>query len=162
MPDQMVFRPFVRLACCSALIAAFCLTGCSKNGGRPKVYPVSGSVKFKGEPVANASVVFMPEGSSPRNPAGMTDAQGNFKLTSYDTNDGAILGDYIVTITPGIAADGKKPEERTAQDLINLGVGGKIEKQAIFPAKYSDRKTSGLKRSVVAGDTNVFNFDLTE
>lgn len=123
---------------------------------------MSGSVKFKGEPVANANIVFLPEGNSPRNPAGVTDGQGNFKLTSYDTNDGAVVGDYIVIITPGVAADGKKPQERTAQDLINLGPGGKLENQAIFPEKYSDRKTSGLKRSVVAGDTNVFNFDLTE
>lgn len=143
-------------------LVALTLGGCSKNSGRPKVYPVSGTVKFKGEPVANANIVFLPEGSSPRNPAGTTDAQGNFKLTSYDTNDGAVAGDYIVIIVPGASTDGKKPEERTAQDLINLGPGGKIEGQAIFPPKYSDKKTSGLQRSVVAGDANNFNFDLTE
>ncbi|MEI8381447.1 MAG: hypothetical protein WCJ09_15070 [Planctomycetota bacterium] len=51
---------------------------------------------------------------------------------------------------------------RTAQDMINLGPGGSFPKTADIPQKYGDRKTSGLKRSVVAGDSNVFNFDLTE
>lgn len=144
------------------LIATTGLIGCSKGSARPKVIPVSGTIKFKGAPVPNATVTFLPEGSSPRNPFGTTDANGNFKLTSYDTDDGAVAGDYVVVIVAGVAADGKKPEERTAQDLINMGPGGKIENQTVVPEKYKDKKTSGLKRSVVAGDSNVFNIDLTE
>lgn len=162
MTDRRMIGSTCRTLCVLTLLVFVTLPGCSKSSGRPKLVPVSGSVKFKGAPVANANVVFMPEGSAPRNPSGTTDAQGNFKLTSYDTNDGAVVGDYVVIIVPGLAADGKKPEERTAQDMINLGPGGKIENQAVFPPKYADRKTSGLKRSVVAGDSNTFNFDLTE
>lgn len=138
------------------------LAGCGGGAGRPKLVPVSGSVKFNGAPVPNAAITFLPEGSAPRNPFGTTDSEGKFQLTSYDDNDGAVPGDYLVIIVPGAAADGKKPEERTAQDLINLGPGKAIPNQVVFPEKYGDKKTSGLKRSVVPGDTNVFNFDLKE
>lgn len=104
----------------------------------------------------------MPEGTSPRIPSGTTDTSGKFKLTSYDTDDGAPAGNYIVVIMPGRSADGKKQSDRTAQDLVAMGPGAKIESEVNFPEKYSDKKTSGLKRSVVAGDTNTFNFDLSE
>jgi hypothetical protein len=159
MVYQSAYAP--QLVLC-LLVAANGLVGCSKGPTRPKVVPVSGSIKFKGAPLPNATVTFLPEGSSPRNPFGTTDASGNFKLTSYDTDDGAVPGDYVVVIVAGVAADGKKPEERTAQDMINMGPGGKIPNQTVVPEKYKERKTSGLKRSVVAGDANVFNIDLAE
>lgn len=143
------------------LFSALSMQGCSPATARPKLVPVSGTIKFKGAPLANATITFIPEGSAPRNPFGTTDAEGKFQLTSYDTNDGAVAGDYLVVIVAK-ASDGKKQEERTASDMIALGPGGGLKMEDNIPAKYSDRKTTDLKRSVVAGDTNVFNFDLAE
>jgi len=162
MNHRIKFRLFHGFAYGAMLFSTIGLLGCSGQNQRPKVVPVAGSVKLNGVVVPDAAVTFMAVGSSPRNPLGTTDAAGNFKLTSYDTDDGAVPGDYIVIIVPGLAADGKKPEERTPQDMINLGPGGTFEDQASIPAKYGDKKTSGLKRSVVDGDINEFNFDLTE
>ena len=161
MADRVGIRSAARALTVALLLGASTFSGCSPASTRPKLVPVSGTVKFKGAPLANATVTFVPEGSSPRNPYGTTDKDGNFQLTSYDTNDGAVPGDYIVLIVAK-PADGKKPEERTASDMIALGPGGSLKAEDTVPTKYADKKTSDLKRSIVAGDKNVFNFDLKE
>lgn len=161
MADRVGIRRAARAMMFALMLGVSTLSGCSPASNRPKLLPVSGTVKFKGAPLANATVTFLPEGSAPRNPYGTTDKDGNFQLTSYDTNDGAVAGDYVVTIVAK-PADGKKPEERTASDMIALGPGGSLKAEDTVPTKYADKKTSDLKRSVVAGDKNVFNFDLKE
>ena len=162
MFDNLGTRAVVHAVSAALLLGVLTVSGCSQTA-RPKVVPVSGSVKVKGVAVADASVTFSPEGKSPRSPNGVTDSQGNFKLTTYDTNDGAMVGDFAVTIvSTKSASGGKKPEEMTAQDMINMGPRAATKTDGMVPSKYGDKKTSGLKRSVVEGDQNVFNFDLTD
>jgi hypothetical protein len=84
-------------------IMAVGLTGCGSSDGieRLPTVPVEGQIKFEGKPLAQADVVFHPQGvSDPRHaPArGKTDDSGNFKLTTYDSGDGAPVGSYAVTV----------------------------------------------------------------
>jgi hypothetical protein len=148
-----------RLALVAILV--FPLAGCSGSGkGRPKVVPVSGVVKFRGKPIANADVTFSTEGA-PRFATGKTDAEGKYSLTTFDTNDGAVPGKQSVTVTmTTTATGGKKPEEMTAQDMINMGPRNNPVQDDVLPAKYANAKESGLVRTVVDGEQNVFNFDL--
>ena len=78
------------------------LGGCSTaHGDRVEVFPVKGELKFLGEPLENALVVFHPLNSEdPRVlPArAHTDSRGHFRLTTYDANDGAAPGQYAVTV----------------------------------------------------------------
>lgn len=144
-------------------MAAMTVAGCSGEGtkGRPKVSPVSGTVKYNGNPVVGASISFAAEGS-PRFATGTTDAQGKYSLTTFDTNDGAVVGKHTVTITQtGSGAGVKKPEQMTPSDMIALGPQANVS-QSQLPAKYADPKTSDLTRTVVEGETNEFNFDLTD
>jgi|GEM_PF-1806987 len=66
---------------------------------------VSGVLTCQGKPVANGTVNFTPmpnqgqaEGRRGRVALGMTDKEGRFKLTTYENNDGAIVGKHTVTV----------------------------------------------------------------
>ena len=77
------------------LVFAIVSPGC--GSGRLATLPVTGTVTFRGQPVAGAAVNFLSE----TGPAawGSTDQQGRFQLTTFDTNDGAAAGSYGVTIS---------------------------------------------------------------
>jgi hypothetical protein len=125
---------------------------------------VSGKVIYKGQPVEGAIVTFMSEGAS-RTATGMTDAQGAFKLTTYDTDDGAIVGKHAVSISKATPAS-SAPTPATAENLASATASGEgisqFVPEQVLPAKYADPKLSGLTREVVAGDTNDFTFDLKD
>jgi hypothetical protein len=63
---------------------------------------VRGVVKTKsGQPCDGALVVFHPQAKDRLNdpkPVATTDSSGNFSLTTFAENDGAVPGDYGVTI----------------------------------------------------------------
>jgi len=85
------------------LFALALLTGCGGGDGvdRLKVQPVQGTVTFEGKPLANAQVAFHPKNPSDQRAKvalGTTDASDNFQLTTYDTNDGAVAGEFTVTV----------------------------------------------------------------
>lgn len=139
------------------------LVGCSGNGGsRIEVAPVSGTVKYNGAAVADATISFS---TTARSASGQTNAQGEYKLTTFDTDDGAVPGDHVVTIIKLVGSDGNAIREMTKEDLAKTtnptADFGKLLKGQL-PEKYGDPKKSGLKRTVVKGQTNSFNFDLKD
>lgn len=154
------------------VLGASVLTGCGGGADRPELVPVSGTVNYKGSPVDGATVTFSTEKSA-RSSSGVTDSSGKFKLTTFDTNDGAPIGEHVVTIAKAEAAGegdmqtaGKTPEQmkemmdkQKARMQANFAEG---PAKMILPTKYADGKTSGEKRTVVAGDSNDFKFDLTD
>lgn len=127
----------------ASLFVAFSV-GC----GGPSMYPVSGSIKYKGEPVADARVLFTPTGSGDAKPAsGVTDAQGNFSLTTDKPGDGAMAGDYTVSVTK--TAESKEGDYSAPPPPP-------------FPEKYTNPTGSDLKASVKADGTNNFPLELTD
>lgn len=151
-----------------------CLFGCGESSGKPRptIAPVSGKVTYKGQPVVDAAVTFI-NASSPRTAVGVTNAQGEFALTTFDTNDGALVGEHKVTIAKrqgAATAELRSPLEQAAQSGGNMEAyrqamtqdrkDVKVENQ--LPGKYSSPDTSGLVRQVVEGEENKFTFDLTE
>jgi hypothetical protein len=150
---------------CAGLSLIVFVSGCS--GGlkdRPPIVPVSGSVKYKGQPVEGAIVTFVTE-KSPRTSTGVTDAEGKFQLTTFDTNDGAVVGENLVSIVKNepAAPDAPKMDPMAYAKAMQSGQGmPKFQPKSTIPAKYADPKSSGLKRTVVEGEVNEFNFDLTD
>ncbi len=149
----------------SVFAASLLLAGCTGDAtkARPPLAPYSGIVKYKGKPVEGASVTFIMDGM-PRTSMGMTDAEGRFKLTTYDTNDGAFVGSNKVTVVksttavPGKAAADLKPE-----DMAKMSMSGALQpgmQSDVIPAKYADVKTTTLKYEVVAGGTTDKAIDL--
>ncbi len=138
--------------------------GCSGDSSRPSLSPVAGLVKYNGQPIADAAVVFTSTDST-RSASGQTNTQGEYKLTTFDTDDGAVLGDHVVTISKVVAIEGKSTKEMNKDDLAKMTNPtvdyGKLMKDQL-PEKYADPKKSGLKRTVVKGEPNAFNFDLKD
>jgi hypothetical protein len=105
-----------RWSVCSSAVLSVVILGCSSEGGKPPpklaaTVPVSGTVTLDGEPLADATVTFLPLNESAyRGAIGRTDASGKYTLTSDigdgKRSDGAIPEKYKVVVSKFIKADG--------------------------------------------------------
>jgi hypothetical protein len=155
----------ITLAC--LLVSAAVVAGC----GKAKAVKTNGRVTLDDQPVEGALVRFIPVDAAKGSVAsGVTGSDGTFRLTTTNPNDGAVPGDYIVTVTleerreapPGMAGGpqgGMRPGEMADQfkGLISdqkkaAGAGGKEpgKKATKIPASYGDQKTSPLKAKIPA------------
>jgi hypothetical protein len=132
----------------AALLAL--LAGC---GGDARLARVSGTVRYNGKPLANAYVGFWPDEPGLRAASGTTDANGHYRLTTFQGNDGAMVGKHRVMVraeeTPG-------GPPKAADDITYKR--GKL----LTPLRYSNVETSKLTAEVVARKKNVIDFDLTD
>jgi len=92
-------QTFFRLA---ALFATLSLaTGCNN---RPATYPVTGTVKFEdGTPLVGGTVEFRnvtTDIAKQINARGEIGPDGQYQLTSFESNDGAIAGEHQVCVFP--------------------------------------------------------------
>jgi hypothetical protein len=128
-----------------ATLAFLSPIGCSPSG--PEMARVSGKVTYQGKPVPKGTIAFIPVAPSGRNATGTLGADGTYTLQTENPSDGAILGEYQVTIS--------------ARDDVVLDYvpAVPVKPKMLAPAKYENPETSGLKATVVRG-SNVFDFDL--
>ena len=95
------------------------LVGCGDTG--IPVYPVRGSVTYKGEPLVGAEVAFFGLDDALKTadapfPKATTDDLGEFELTSRVPGDGAPAGRYAVTVVwRGEAVEDVDPEVQSSQ-----------------------------------------------
>ncbi len=88
---------------------SFIASGCSESGEFATA-PVQGKLLFNGQGVPNTTVIFTPV-SQPgaqktgKSATGTTDEQGNFTLSTYAPNDGAVVGKHSVAIDQGDPAN---------------------------------------------------------
>jgi hypothetical protein len=145
----------------SAVVSlALLVLGCSASAGRPPLGKVSGKVTYNGKPVTGGSVMFTPAAGSGSDTAriatGQIEADGSYTLTTFDTGDGAVLGQHIVTV--------ESRGDPEAMKKLNLQPGGiiayKLPKAAI-PEKYLKTDRSPLKQTVEAGN-NKIDLDLKD
>lgn len=121
MKNKFTIRRSLQVAeLAMALTLGSCITGCgetSLNDVSP-TFPVSGRCLFDGEPAAGVRLVFHKTDSqgavlkgSPRATA-TVQPDGNFKVTTFSSGDGAIAGNYVVTAAwPGDAPNSAAPDE---------------------------------------------------
>jgi hypothetical protein len=132
--------------------------------GRVPVYPARGKVLYKGNPLQGALVVFEPvgataQGDSSANIAGQlratgrTGPDGSFQLRTYQGNDGAPAGLYLV----GVSSVPQKSEG----NLFSSAPAAKSKSNPdVLRGHYADPKTSGLKAEVKAQDNELPPIDL--
>jgi hypothetical protein len=114
------------------LIACSACSCAKRNSGELAVFPVSGQVLYAGKPTPGAIVVLHPIDDQKRpHPWGMVDRDGNFRLKTYRTNDGAPAGDYIATV-----------------DWRRESRGQRRGPSGLLPSKYGTPKESPLRVSV--------------
>lgn len=95
---------------------------CRAKRERPPVVPVTGEVFSRGQPAAGATVTLIrldePFADSPH---GVVDAEGAFRISTYQRDDGAPPGDYAVTIVwrgPNPRANGEGDEDAAGPDRL--------------------------------------------
>ena len=120
---------------------------CGKDDGSKPVYPVRGQVFFQGKPTPGALVLFHPindpNPQAPR-PHGRVDQDGHFTLSTYRADDGAPVGQYVVTIDwqkriPGHSGGGP----------------------SLMPLRYRVPKESPLRATVGAETNNLPPFEIS-
>ena len=74
--------------------------GDSRKLDMPPLHPVTGKVTYRGQSAPGLRVIINPItdiGKIKYSPAAVTDATGNFQITSLRPGDGAPVGEYAVT-----------------------------------------------------------------
>src|SRR5207302_974197 len=156
----------------TALAAALLLNGPGCGSGQPKLYKVTGKVTLDGQPLSGATVQFVPA-----DPAtgleiarGSTGSDGVYNLTTYNTNDGAMEGNYkvLVTISPkaevasgdSTAPGGLDPNKMKEMFAKNMAESFKrntraAPKETVIHRDYSNFESTPLQAKVNAGANTV-------
>src|SRR5687767_1729557 len=104
------------------------LIGCgSSDEPRVAVHPVSGKISVGGESPVGAQIILHQAGAAQErkfSPTAKVAKDGTFKVTSYQSGDGAPEGEYVATVVWYKVTDG--------------GVRG----DDVVPKKYSSAETS--------------------
>ncbi len=114
---------------------------------RPKVYAASGTVKLDGKPLDGATVIYHSQ-SHDVSAQGLTDAQGNFKLTTFKQNDGATEGSHKVVVTKFTYE-----EKKTKFDSPNEKSVALIPKE-VLPKRYATPTTTPIEVQVKTSGSN--------
>jgi hypothetical protein len=158
----------ITTAACAALIGVgICLLpGCGDDSGLGKRYPVYGTVTYKDSPVEAGRISFLPvdsKNADQRAAAGEI-TNGSYSLTTHTDGDGALPGDYFVTIESKLVDNSK-----VLETVKKYGGGGRQDDVAkasakaknLIPGKYQLAETSKLKATVKA-ESNKLDFPLTD
>ena len=132
----MTTNPPARRAGLLAVLAA--AAGCGP--GRTPVYPAEGQRLVRDRPAANVFVLFTPAGGGgPLRPSATTDAEGRFRLTTYEAYDGGPAGEYVVTLL---------------YEPVNSPLSRPKGKPPSIPAPYLKAETSPLRARIEATPGN--------
>ncbi len=148
--------------------AVFSLTfhGCSgETVDRLPVFKVKGKVTLNGAAVSGADVTFSNKEAN-KSAFGKTNENGEYQLTTFAANDGAVAGkqDVSVVHVPPIPSTPALPSvEDTSYQPPGIGQSTMpAPPKSKVPAKYADAATSGLIAVVNEDNDNVVNLELTE
>ena len=122
------------------------VTGCGAKG--PPVAQVSGTVTYKGEPLAHAKVLFISAVGRPAQ--GETDAAGKFTLTTNSPGDGAVVGEHTIVITK-LGPPAGMSEAEFQEKRKTAAAGSTVPGKSAIPDKYTMVQSSPLKATVPAG-----------
>jgi hypothetical protein len=122
--------------------------GCGDGLNRKAVFPVTGRILVDGEPVDQLAIKCFSTGGidkeDPTISSTFTDAQGNFKISTYEEGDGVPEGEYILTVRWG------------QLNAFSMSYDGDK-----FDGKY-DQENSNIKFTVTAGQpTDLGEIELT-
>ncbi len=125
------------------------LAGCGSGSGPDRI-PVSGTVSYRGQPVAQGEIRFQPAEGTKTSPSGATIKDGQYKVTA---RGGVPTGKFRVVITAF------RPDPRPVTQKHMGGIAGGKPLLQYLPPKYNDKSELEI---TIAPDKNeiVENFDL--
>lgn len=133
-------------------LLALCVSFAGCGGGlddQPDLGLVKGTVTFEGDPLADASITFMPDSGRPA--SATTDEAGYYELTYIRNTPGCKIGHSKVMITS--SSEGENEMDAEGDDAL-VDVTTLREE---LPEKYNTN--TELEADVKAGE-NTFDFDL--
>ena len=173
-----MMRFFVHSYAFLLIVAA---AGCGGGSG-PEFQEAGGVVTLQGEPLANASVTFIPvkEDGATAGPVATAVANqaGEFQL-STGGESGAVAGTHKVTVTlyadsgsaaPAASLDSAQSGEERMKMMNEMmqrtmpDRSGKVkmeEPKSLVPPKYTTLKTTPLEYEIKPGAENRFKIELT-
>lgn len=146
-----------------ACLTLVCFMGCGGGGpdkfqkARPKTAKASGTVTYKGQPLADAIIVCSPKATGDKavSASATSDASGNFTLMAFPPDKGAVPGDYQVTIMKNEAvAAAAKPGSHDAAPAA--------APKSLIPEKYNKAETSGLTLTIPEAGKADIKFELVD
>ena len=152
------------------LIAGWALSLCVlvPGCGQPSIgaIPVKGTVLVDGKPMEGVMVIFHPD-QGERAASGRTNANGEFKLTTELSNDGALPGSYKISVSKHVNEKDDVPTKVDPNDRASLdAVYSKVDarkktvSQNFVGQMYENHLGSGLVATVEKGKDNNFKFEV--
>lgn len=141
--------------------------GCSRSR-LPQVVPAGGVITYRGAAVEGASVMFVPIGGGKEKAAtAVTNASGKFQLSTFGQADGAMPGQYKVTVFKSATiAESGDIENQVDEKKVAMQAEGQaipeVESAPLLPEKYSSAQSTVLDATVKEGGKNEFTFDLQD
>lgn len=131
------------------LAIALTIAGCGTDPNKPKLGKVSGKVTYKGQPLTSGTITFTPEagkgGETGQVATSQIGTDGSYELTTFDTGDGAILGQHVITVQTS-QVDGNTLGQPKADGTFSYTVP-----KSLVPNKYAAADTSPLRYTVAEG-----------
>lgn len=147
-PDQQLSSPAALPAAALLVMLIICVSvGCNRG---PRVAPVSGVVKFKGQPLKFGAVMTQPAQGQPAR--AMIQSDGSFVLSTFDEGDGAVVGTHKVRIS---CYEAQRDGMQAAEGEVSLG-------KLLIPRKYTLYDQSGLTLEVPNDGNDQVVFDLND
>lgn len=116
--------------------------GCSESK-HPELRSVTGTVTYQGEPVEDAVVAFHNDQAA-RLASGKTNSNGEFSLTSFDANDGALPGEHHVVITKIESSNADEPPSLSMDEALTTRPQRTKKARNLLPQKYASKSTTTL------------------
>jgi len=139
--------------CTGLLILTVAIGGCGKGD----TIPLRGTVTLDGRPLANASVSFLAQDPRGRDALGSTDADGVFRLSTFEPGDGALPGRYKVVVQPAAASAVNVVAATPGEILDAPRAGGPSAPSPVtLPPRYSRPDQTILEQEVPASGEVVF------
>jgi len=145
-------------AICFLLLAVGC--GGTDDGNRPPRVKTSGTVTHSGQLVEGATVLFSPAAGQGHAATGLTDAKGQFRLTTFQAQDGAVPGTYKVTISKYDMSTANPDLEDDLALEMRPDSDKLVGPTPLLPVEYSEIDSTPLTQEVTSGAPNEFKFDL--
>jgi hypothetical protein len=129
-------------------------------GSKSKPVKVEGVVKIDGSPASGITVKFVNQDKGGRDANGFTDDDGTFRLTTFNTYDGAIPGSYKVVLTKSLPVGespaisdpdpGRRAQSMTKamQDFAKTQGPKQSTPKSIVPDIYTKADTTPLKYEI--------------
>jgi hypothetical protein len=135
------------------ILALLTVAGCSRGPGY-QLAEVKGTVKYKGKPIADVQVEFLPEPKDktvtavgPRS-SGVTDKEGRFTLITDDQQPGAVIGSHRVLVRDMLTTGNKFVGRKADSDNFKF-------LPSRIPTVYADQARSPLRKEVQTGPQSI-------